>query len=58
MLNSLSPEYKGFISNITQVLRYDPNSYSTENLFSSLIDEAREKKNNNKLLFTQRKEGI
>lgn len=54
VLNSLSPEYEGFISNITQALRHDPNSYSTENLFSSLIDEARGKENNNKLLFTQK----
>lgn len=31
VLNSLSAEYEGFISNITQALRHDPNSYSTEN---------------------------
>ena len=54
VLNSLSAEYEGFISNITQALRHDPNSYSTENLFSSLIDEARGKENGNKLLFTQK----
>ena len=40
VLNSLSSEYEGFISNITQALRHDPNAYSTESLFSSLIDKA------------------
>ena len=53
VLNSLSSEYNGFISNITQALRNDPKSYTIETLFSSLLDEARGKESNsnsNKLL--------
>lgn len=56
VLNSLSQEYEGFISNITQALRNDPNAYNSETLFSSLIDESRGKeKGSQKLLFTSNK---
>ena len=46
VLNSLNEDYDGFIQNITQSLRLDPNAYSIESLFSSLIDEARGRDNN------------
>ena len=43
VLNSLNDTYSGFISTIIQALRKDPNAYTIDSLFSSLIDEARGK---------------
>lgn len=46
VLNSLDENYEGFIQNITQSLRKDPNSYSVDTLFANLLDESRGKEKN------------
>ena len=45
ILNHLSSDYEGFVSNIIQALRKDPKAYTLESLISSLIDEARGREN-------------
>lgn len=46
ILNHLTPEYDGFISNIIQALRKDSSAYTLETLYSCLIDEGKGKENN------------
>jgi len=41
VLNSLTDNYDGFISNITQSLRSNSEAYSLETLFSYLLDESK-----------------
>jgi Reverse transcriptase (RNA-dependent DNA polymerase)/gag-polypeptide of LTR copia-type/Integrase core domain/GAG-pre-integrase domain len=41
VLNNLTDNYDGLVSNITQSLRNDINSYNLENLFSNLLDESK-----------------
>jgi len=39
VLNNLTDNYDGLVSNITQSLRTNIESYSIESLFSNLLDE-------------------
>jgi hypothetical protein len=41
VLNNLTDNYDGFVSNITQSLRNDSDAYSLETLFSNLLDESK-----------------
>ena len=41
VLNHLTPEYEGFISNITQSYRIDSAKFDLPGLFSNLLDESR-----------------
>ena len=41
VLNHLTPEYEGFISNITQSYRLDSTKFDLYRLFSNLLDESR-----------------
>ena len=54
VLNSLTDNYDGFISNITQSLRSDSEAYTLETLFSYLLDESKrlESKDSN-VFYTQ-----
>ena len=45
VLNNLSDDYEGLISNITQSLRNNAKSYTLETLFSSLLDESKRLEN-------------
>ena len=41
VLNYLTPEYEGFVSNITQSYRIDSAKFDLHGLFSNLLDESR-----------------
>ena len=41
VLNHLTPEYEGFVSNITQSYRIDGAKFDLQGLFSNLLDESR-----------------
>ena len=41
VLNHLTPEYEGFVSNITQSYRLDGAKFDLQRLFSNLLDEYR-----------------
>jgi hypothetical protein len=58
VLNSLTDEYEGFVSNITQSLRNDSDIFTLETLFSNLLDESKrqENKDSNQALFTFNKD--
>jgi hypothetical protein len=59
VLNSLTDEYEGFVSNITQSLRNDSEIFTLETLFSNLLDESKRQDNkdsNNQALFTYNKD--
>ena len=47
ILNNLNESYESYITNITQSLRNNSNSYNLESLSSSLLDEARRNSNYN-----------
>ena len=55
VLNNLTDNYDGFVSNITQSLRNDSNVYTLETLFSNLLDESKrqESKESNTVLHTK-----
>ena len=55
VLNNLTENYDGFVSNITQSLRNDSEAYSLETLFSNLLDESKrqESRDNHQVLFTR-----
>jgi hypothetical protein len=59
VLNSLDDEYSRFIQNITQSLRQDPEAYTLESLFTSLLDESRGRLNkpSEKALYIKGKKG-
>ena len=54
VLNNLTDEYEGLVSNITQTLRNNIESFTLESLFSNLLDESKrqENKESNVALFT------
>ena len=59
VLNSLTDEYEGFVSNITQSLRNDSDIFTLETLFSNLLDESKRQDNkdlHNQALFTYNKD--
>src|SRR6202044_3242997 len=59
VLNSLTDEYEGFVSNITQSLRNDSEIFTLETLFSNLLDESKRQGNKdsyNQALFTHNKD--
>jgi gag-polypeptide of LTR copia-type len=59
VLNSLTDEYEGFVSNITQSLRNDSEIFTLETLFSNLLDESKRQDNkdsHNQALFTYNKD--
>jgi len=60
VLNSLTDNYEGFVSNITQSLRNNSENITLENLFSNLLDESKRQDNkdytnNPQILFTKYK---
>jgi len=62
VLNNLTNNYDGLVSNITQSLRTNIESYSIESLFSNLLDESKrqesmEANNNSQALYTMPNKG-
>jgi hypothetical protein len=60
VLNSLTDNYEGFVSNVTQSLRNNAESFTIETLFSNLLDESKRQdnkdyNNNTQILHTQYK---
>ena len=45
VLNSLTDDYEGFVSNITQSLRNNSEAFTLETLFSNLLDESKRQEN-------------
>ena len=46
VLNNLTNNYNGLVSNITQSLRTNIDSYTLESLFSNLLDESKRQESN------------
>ena len=46
VLNNLTDNYDGLVSNITQSLRTNIDSYTLETLFSNLLDESKRQESN------------
>jgi hypothetical protein len=60
VLNSLTDNYEGFVSNVTQSLRNNAESFTIETLFSNLLDESKRQDNkdynsNTQILFAKYK---
>jgi hypothetical protein len=57
VLNNLTDNYEGFVSNITQSLRNNTSTFTIETLFSNLLDESKRQDNKevNHILYTKYK---